>query len=280
MSPSISRGFARVVRQKRERLEFARLAPHECEPDCLIRDVTEADIGTMLASDEIDEEWRALEREMASMAITDKADSVNPGDRRAIYYLVRHFGPRSVLEVGTHLGGSTLHIAAALRSSHEGDPDPERAYHVTTVDITDVNDPATATWLQYGSKHSPAESARRLGLENQISFVTSPALDYFASHDERYDFIFLDGDHAARAVYQEVPAALRALRSNGVILLHDYFPGLQPLWVDRNVIPGPWLAVERLRSEGAKLKAIPFGQLPWDTKLGSQMTSLALLVAE
>jgi hypothetical protein len=65
-----------------------------------------------------------------------------------------------------------------------------------------------------------------------------------------------------------------------VILLHDYFPGLQPLWVDRNVIRGPWLAVERLRSEGARLKAIPLGRLPWDTKLGSQTTSLALLVAE
>jgi hypothetical protein len=122
--------------------------------------------------------------------------------------------------------------------------------------------------------------AKGLGLENHISFVTSPALDYFGSRDERYDFIFLDGDHAAGAVYREIPAALSALRSNGVILLHDYFPQLQPLWVDGNVIRGPWLGVERLRSEGAKLKAIPLGQLPWDTKLGSRTTSLALLVAE
>jgi hypothetical protein len=186
--------------------------------------------------------------------------------------------PRSVLEVGTYLGGSTVHIAAALRNAHVDDPDA--THHVTTVDITDVNDPATTPWLRHGSRYSPAETARRLGLECQISFATCPALAYFASREEQYDFIFLDGDHAASAVYQEVPAALGALRRNGVILLHDYFPLLRPLWVDGKVIRGPWLAVERLRSEGANVKAIPFGELPWSTKLGSRMTSLALLVAE
>jgi predicted O-methyltransferase YrrM len=243
-----------------------------------VREVSKDDIGAIFASDKTDEEWRVLEGEMASLAITDQADSVNPGDRRAIYYLVRHFGARSALEVGTHLGGSTLHIAAALRSSQEGDP--PSAHRVTTVDIIDVNDPISTPWLEYGSKYSPAEMARRLGLEKQISFVTCPALDYFASHDERYDFIFLDGDHAPRAVYQELPAALSVLQSGGVILLHDYFPALKPLWSDGAVIQGPWLAVERLRAEGAKIKAMPFGELPWHTKLGSRRTSLALLVRD
>jgi predicted O-methyltransferase YrrM len=117
-------------------------------------------------------------------------------------------------------------------------------------------------------------------LEEQISFVTSDSLVYLASSSERYDLIFLDGDHAPSAVYSEIPAALSMLRSGGVILLHDYFPALEPLWPDGKVIQGPWLAVERLRSEGAKIKAIPLGELPWPTKLGSRKTSLALLVRE
>jgi len=57
-----------------------------------------------------------------------------------------------------------------------------------------------------------------------------PSLDYLAGCAQTFDFIFLDGDHAARTVYQEVPAALRLLNSGGVILLHDYFPNLRPLW--------------------------------------------------
>jgi predicted O-methyltransferase YrrM len=239
--------------------------------------LTEADLGSIFSSDAITKEWRMVENQMALMGIPEGADSVNPGDRRAVYYLVRHLRPGSVLEIGTHLGASTVHIAAALREAQRNEATTNHG--VTTVDIKDVNG-ATAPWLQYGSGRSPAEMARRLGLSAQISFVTRGSLEYLASCEERYDLIFLDGDHAPRAVYQEIPAALSVLQSDGVILLHDYFPGLKPLWSDGPVIQGPWLAVERLRSEGAKIKAMPLGELPWHTKLGSRRTSLALLVGD
>jgi predicted O-methyltransferase YrrM len=235
-------------------------------------------MGGIFSSEAITKEWRTVEDQMALIDIPEGSDSVNPGDRRAVYYLVRHLRPRSVLEIGTHLGASTLHIAAALREIQRDDA--QMNHRVTTVDIKDVNDRATAPWLQYRSLRSPVEMARRLGLSAQISFVVGGSLEYLASCEERYDLIFLDGDHAPRAVYQELPAALRVLQSDGVILLHDYYPALKPLWSDGAVIQGPWLAVERLRSEGAKIKAIPLGELPWHTKLGSRRTSLALLVGD
>jgi predicted O-methyltransferase YrrM len=232
----------------------------------------------IFSSDAITKEWRTVEDQMASMDIPKAADSVNPGDRRALYYLVRHLRPRSVLEIGTHLGASTVHIAAALRQTQQDDAQTNS--RVTTVDIKDMNDQATMPWLEWGAGYSPAEMARRLGLSDWISFVTDGSLDFLASCEERYDFIFLDGDHAPRAVYQELPSALSVLQTDGVILLHDYFPGLKPLWSDGAVIQGPWLAVERLRSEGAKIRAMPLGELPWETKLGSRRTSLALLVGD
>ena len=79
-------------------------------------------------------------------------------------------------------------------------------------------------------------------------------------------------------MYQELPTALRLLRPGGVILLHDYFPGAAPLWPDGVVIPGSWLAVQRLRDEGAKLQVIPLGDLPWPTKQGTNRTILAVVV--
>jgi predicted O-methyltransferase YrrM len=214
---------------------------------------------------------------MAVLGISgERPDAINPGDRQAIYYLVRHLRPRSVLEIGTHLGASTVHIAAALRKVQE--ENPEQMHQITTVDISDVNDQATSPWLKYGSPHSPAELAQRLGLEDRITFVTCKSLDYFATCSDEYDLIFLDGDHAAHTIYREIPAALVRLRRGGVILLHDYFPALQPLWPGRTIIQGPWLATERLRSEGAQFTVIPLGALPWPTKHGSRTTSLALLV--
>ena len=68
-----------------------------------------------------------------------KTGGVNPGDRRALYYLVRGLGLKQVLEIGT--------------------------------------------------------------------FLT-----YLDECDESFDLIFLDGDHTAAMVYQEVPRALRRLR--------------------------------------------------------------------
>jgi hypothetical protein len=78
-------------------------------------------------------------------------------------------------------------------------------------------------------------------------------------------------------VYEEVSAALRLLSPSGLVLLHDYFPNNRPLWNDNAVVPGPHLAVSRMTREGVGLQVLPFGNLPWPTKLGSHTTSLAVV---
>ena len=72
-----------------------------------------------------------------------------------------------------------------------------------------------------------------------VTFVTNSSLTYLDECDESFDLIFLDGDHSAAMVYQEVPRALRRLREPGLLLLHDFFPNNRPLWSDRAVVPGP-----------------------------------------
>jgi hypothetical protein len=117
-----------------------------------------------------------------------------------------------------------------------------------------------------------------MGYETFVEFITDSSLSYFAKCKSRFDLIFLDGDHAASTVYQEIPAALNLLNLDGVILLHDYFPELKPLWSHIPVIPGPFLATERLVKEGANLVVLPLGKLPWPSNLQSNATSLALLL--
>ena len=117
----------------------------------------------------------------------------------------------------------------------------------------------------------------RLGVPTAVRFVAQPSLEFLAATEERFDLIFLDGDHSAVTVYREVPAALRRLRPGGLVLLHDYFPGGQALWAGQPAKLGPWLGVDRLRREGARLEVLPLGELPWSTKLGSNVTSLALV---
>jgi predicted O-methyltransferase YrrM len=268
--------FLAVQRQK---FALARVEPARCNTAPLSTGIDRHILKTIFSSQQMSEEWPDVKREIATLGITDSAaGGVNPGDRRAVYYLVRYLRPRSILEIGTHIGASTVHAAAALRASHsEGSTSP---YRLTTVDIIDVNDPRSRPWMEYGSTFSPREMITKLGAADHVTFVTARSLAYLSSSDIRYDFIFLDGDHSATAVYQEITTALRVLNHGGVILLHDYFPHLRPLWSGSPVIAGPWLGTERLRREGAEIEVLPLGSLPWETKRNSNVTSLALLVGE
>jgi predicted O-methyltransferase YrrM len=270
--PVPARNFAL---QLRERRRLGRVPAERCETAALARR-DEGWLRQVLTDPVRHAEWPAVAAEMAGFSITAAAGGVNPGDRRALYYLMRSVQPARVLEVGTHIGASTAHIAVALRANAaEGAPAPL----LVTVDIQDVNNPVARPWEGFGSTLAPAEIIRRLGMTDRVCFVASPSLSYLATTAEAFDVIFLDGDHSAATVYREVPAALRRLAPGGIILLHDYFPGGRTLIRGEPVIPGPFLALSRLRQEGARLDVLPLGELDWPTKLGGRMTSLALVVA-
>lgn len=201
----------------------------------------------------------------------DSLGGVNPGDRRALYYLIMALKPQNILEVGTHIGASTLHIARALRRVGRGGK-------VTSADIVDVNHPETGAWKKAGLAKPPKGFAQDLDCLEYISFHFGPCLKFMAQTDMRYDFVFLDGDHSAQAVYQEVNAALPLLNENGVILLHDYYPDGKALYPDGNIINGPFKAMKRIAQENPAIKVLPLGNLPWPTKQGTNLTSLALVV--
>lgn len=214
-----------------------------------------------------DEDHRAI---AALMEDGEKAAGVNPGDRRALYALISALQPQSVLEVGTHIGASTQYIARALTRAGGG--------RMTTVDIRDVNDRDHGPWRDVGLRQTPAECAMALGAGGRIRFMAQPSQDFMAQTDEKYDFIFLDGDHHAITCYREMALALPRLNPGGAILLHDYYPGGQPLFGDGSVIGGPYYALERIRREQPDIGVLPLGALPWPTKQGSNITTLALVV--
>jgi len=158
--------------------------------------------------------------------------------------------PKSVLEIGTHIGASTLHIASALYISQVKQGKEVR---FTTLDIRDVNSETEKPWLAFGTKHSPIEMINKYNYGSFVNFIRGKSLGFLKKNGQKFDFIFLDGDHASETVYQEIPAALKMLNPNGVILLHDYFPEMKPLWSSGRILHGPFLATQRLINEGADI---------------------------
>lgn len=268
--PSVASGY----RVRRETKVLSRVPMLECDTRKL-RLRSEIDLNELFASNEIRTRWEQSSKKTERLVIPERRGGLNVGDRRAIYYLVSSFNPPSVLEIGTHIGASTLHIASAMFMNRLRDGTPPS---LISVDIAPVNSLVSKPWLLHGSLQSPAQMVEEMGYARFVEFVTADSLSYFAECGQRFDLIFLDGDHAAKIVYQEITTALSLLNPNGVILLHDYFPELKRLWPEVPMIPGPFLAIERLRREGAKLDVLPLGTLPWKTKVQSNATSLALLL--
>jgi predicted O-methyltransferase YrrM len=230
---------------------------------------------------ENDNAWNEARSTIAEFRLPEMAGGVNPGDQRLIYHLVQFLLPGNTLEVGTHIGSSTIHILMSLLKARA-----PQSGRLTSVDIKDVNCEKTQPWKQFGSQWSPRQMVSRLNQSANVEFVASPSIEFMKTDTKAYDLIFLDGDHSASAVYQELPLALDRLAKGGVILLHDYFPALQPLWpngrcdnalMHADVIPGVYLALQRFLNEGNRIRVTPFGALPWPTKLGSNVTSLTLV---
>lgn len=255
---------------RRERAKLARVVSAPADTSVLGR-VDDASVRALLVSADTERRWQVDEPVLRRLALPDGTGGVNPGDRRALYYLIAGLRPSKVLEIGTHIGASTVHIAAALASASD-----VHSPKLVSVDISDVNDPIGRPWQSYGSNASPRAMIQALELDF-VEFEVLPSLDYLTKSKEKFDFIFLDGDHSASTVYRELPAAMRCLTPGGFVLLHDYFPDLRPLWSDGSVLPGPFLAVERLSREYPALRVIPLGALPWSTKLGSNVTNLTLV---
>ncbi len=230
------------------------------------------DLSALLRDPATAPAWTAAEQRIAVLGLTG-VGGMNPGDRRALYYLLRHLRPQRVLEIGTLAGASTVHLAVGLADAWPSSTD----LRLLTVDIVDVNDSDRAAWRRLGLAQSPRQAMERLGLGGLVEFRTARSLDLLTQPGESFDLIFLDGDHRLETVIAEIPAALGRLRPGGLLLLHDYFPDLHPLWPDGKVIDGPARAVRRLRRAGWPIAVVPLGKLPWPTKEGTSRTSLALL---
>lgn len=252
--------LSRVPRQKGDPRHLAALSPD--------------DLGRFMMDQHITRAWESDRPILEELELPEMTGGVNTGDQRALYHLVSALKPVSVLEIGTHIGCSTVHIALALASAHTGAGATPK---LTTVDIRNVNDELTKPWEDFDSKASPASLVKAVGCESMVQFATADSLGFLAEGTEMFDLIFLDGLHTAARVYQEALLAFRRLTPGGSIVLHDFYPDGRALWSDGEVIPGPYLAMRRLLRQTPGAQVLPLGDLPWPTKLNSNTTSLAVL---
>jgi predicted O-methyltransferase YrrM len=172
--------------------------------------------------------------------------SFSPEAGLLLFSLVRNIRPRTVVEVGSFLGISTIWIAAALEAA-EGDPGhgPVRADQLRGVvhAFDDFGPMARGPWREVevpGSRLPIVqESLRRAGLTGRVVLHAGDSAPEIArcrellrgsgcapgpGHTGGVDFALLDGNHTVEGVLADLHAVEPVLNVGGYILLHDTFP--------------------------------------------------------
>ena len=220
-----------------------RFTPRQSIATAHLRRVSSSDLAEAVRGRRATEDWSEWESRLTSHPMIgglEEASGVS--DRRALFHLVRAYGARVILEIGTHAGASTAYLAAAVGNGGR----------LVTVDPEPVNDPELGPWRKVGVPLSPREMVDYIAPGATATFVQNTSLAYLASTSDEFDFAFVDGDHSGRTVYREIAALSARMAPNGLIALHDYYPPLAT-HAAGSLIRGPYHAVQRALGENHDL---------------------------
>lgn len=156
-----------------------------------------------------------------------------------LFETVQVVRPRTLLEIGSFLGRSTVLLALAQRSAGIADArlvtvDPHRGQHTPRDDPDAEIDPVTLGVFR--------QSLARAGVEALVEPWVMTSGEAAHRWKEPIDLLYVDGWHSFDAVMDDARSFLPYLSPSGVVIFDDYS---HPLW------PGVGKAVHALVEEGA-----------------------------
>ena len=151
--------------------------------------------------------------------------SLKPFDAHYLANVLRRYKPASILEVGSYLGMSTswlLHVSEPWKAS------------VTCVDPNiphwSFQDPLAVRreYLQQSYSHRKVENIVGFfskvgeGMNDDVSREQIASIPSVGPQlTERFDMVFLDGDHTYDVVKEDFAVALKLLNPGGTVVFHD-----------------------------------------------------------
>jgi predicted O-methyltransferase YrrM len=151
--------------------------------------------------------------------------SVTPRKGRLIYRLVSYFKPRTIIELGTSFGISTMYMAMGYRNSHvvtlEGCPD--------TVNIAGHN-------------------FNRIGLSNieEICGNFDAKLPEILQKSGTVDLVFFDGNHKKEPTLRYFDMCLNHVSNNTILVFDDihWSQGMKEAWENIRQHPSVTVSID------------------------------------
>lgn len=74
--------------------------------------------------------------------------------------------------------------------------------------------------------------------------------EFFATNTEKFDVIFIDGDHRCHQVYKDIDNSIKCLNSGGIVIAHDCNPPSKEFESTQNIKCGDaWKAFVHFRQD-------------------------------
>ncbi|VAX35695.1 hypothetical protein MNBD_UNCLBAC01-502 [hydrothermal vent metagenome] len=149
-----------------------------------------------------------------------------PIETQVMSGLVAHLQPKTIFEIGTYNGFTTMHFA-------QNTPDETKIYTLDlppNFSLTDTNETDLTKYsyddllvVKLSNENINNRAYHGTPAEKKITELFGSSLDYdFSPYHKKIDLIFIDGNHALKYVQSDTENAFKMLSPNGVIIWHDF----------------------------------------------------------
>jgi hypothetical protein len=150
----------------------------------------------------------------------------NDGQKNFYLHLLRNFAGKPIrcLQVGAYTGDASVWIYNNLLENSDS--------VLVDVDTWEGSDEPVHHQMNWQTVESLYDEKVKKGLEeNKIIKFKGTSDEFFKSNTEKFDFIYVDGDHTAYGVLKDAVSSYECLNVGGVIAFDDYqwSAGLGPL---------------------------------------------------
>ena len=140
------------------------------------------------------------------MTISEKSNFFARVENNFTKHLHNYIGKPNLkfLEIGSYAGSSAIGMLSNILT--------HKSSTLTCVDI----------WFNpFAEKVFDRETSR---FDNQIIKEVAWSKEWLKNNqDKKFDFIYIDGDHSAEAVKNDIELSWNILKSNGIMAIDDYY---------------------------------------------------------
>jgi len=144
--------------------------------------------------------------------------------QNSINQLLKHFFDKKVIgvEIGVHRGSTSFGLLKSSKINHLYMIDPwQSGYSLRKNRPTDRAD-KSQKWMNAAFKKV---SERAKQFPNKTTIIRKTSAEAAAEVPNDLDFVFIDGDHAYEAVYNDLIIWTPKVKNNGLVCGHDWSNG-------------------------------------------------------